>query len=398
MTDTSRSGWSTPGTSETPPRTGDPWAPRPDDTRLVVGSEPPPPPKRRHGTAAVVTLALVAGLLGGGAGAAVVTALDDERGTAPAESSLDQPPAAEAGDSGQTAADLSSIDDVAAEVLPSVVSIAVGRGAGSGVIISSDGQILTNNHVVESGGPITVTFHDGATVRAEVLGTDRLTDLAVIQAQDVDRLTPAELGDSEDLQVGEQVVAIGSPFGLEGTVTAGIVSAVHRPVTAGGDFGTPTVIDAIQTDAPINPGNSGGPLVNMAGQVVGINSVIYSSTGSSVGLGFAIPIDQARWIAEQLVESGTAEHARIGVSIETAQGNVRGVLITAVQPGSGAAEAGLQEGDVVTKVNDRPITDGLALVAAARSFRPGETIAVTYVRAGETHTAEVTLGSDDSAG
>ena len=351
----------------------------------------------RRVSALMLALALGAGLAGGAAGAGVVSALDDDPATV--TSSLDREPA-----STDNAVDFSSVEDVAAQVLPSVVSISIdsqfGSGTGSGVIISSDGQILTNNHVAEAGengGNLTVAFSDGTTADAEVVGLDPITDLAVIQAQDVSGLTPAELGSSDDLEVGEQVVAIGSPLGLDGTVTTGIVSALDRPVTAGDrqTNGQAATIDAIQTDAPINPGNSGGPLVNMSGQVVGINSVI-ATTGSegSIGLGFSIPIDQARPIADELAETGEATHAMIGVSIGDARGDTRGAAIQAVEPGSAAADAGLQEGDIVTKIDDRLITDGTSLVAAARSYRPGDTVTLTYVRDGETQTAEMTLGSD----
>jgi putative serine protease PepD len=412
------SGWSTPtGSAQQPPRPTDPWTARPDDTRPVgrpedthtfaapassPSGQPPfagPAPEStgakqpRRGTALMVALALGAGLLGGATGAGVVSALDDDE--APAEtSSLDPAP------SGQQATTLSDVEDVAAQVLPGVVSIAVngprGIGTGSGVVISSDGQILTNNHVVEGGGDINVTFHDGTTASAEVVGTDPTTDLAVIQAEDVSGLTAVELGSSDDLQVGQQVVAIGSPFGLEGTVTTGIVSALERPVSAGSGTGGSAVIDAIQTDAPINPGNSGGPLVNMSGQVVGINSAIYapSAQGGSVGLGFAIPIDQARPIADELIESGQATHARIGLSVGDATGDLRGALVAGIEDGSGADEAGLAEGDIITEIDDRVVTDGTSLVAAARSYRPGDTVTLTYVRGGDTQTVEVTLGSD----
>ncbi|HMG30745.1 MAG TPA: trypsin-like peptidase domain-containing protein [Jiangellaceae bacterium] len=412
------SGWSTPtGSGQQPPPPADPWTARPDDTRSVArpedtqtfqppsypaGGEPPfagPAPEAtggrqpRRGTALMVALALGAGVLGGAAGAGVVSVLDDDQ--APAVSnSLDPAP------SGQQTSTFSEVEDVAAQVLPSVVSIAVrgpqGSGTGSGVIISSDGQILTNNHVVEGGGELTVTFHDGTTASAEVVGTDPTTDLAVIQAQDVSGLTAAELGSSGDLQVGQQVVAIGSPFGLDGTVTTGIVSAVGRPVSAGDGQGSGAVIDAIQTDAPINPGNSGGPLVNMSGQVVGINSAIYapSAQGGSIGLGFSIPIDQARPIVDELIESGQATHARIGLSVGNTTGETSGALVAEVENGSGADEAGLAEGDVITKIDDRIITDGTSLVAAARSYRPGDTVTLTYVRDGETQTVDVTLGSD----
>ena len=399
---TEHTGWSTPGPFGQPtkqPEPPDPWAPRVDDTRPVY--PPAAATKPRRGTAFLVALALGAGLLGGVAGAGVVTVLDDDQPATQStgtQGSLDS----SGSESNQSVSSFSSVEDVAAEVLPSVVSISVqsqaGTGTGTGVVISSDGQILTNNHVVESGGNLTVTFHDGTSANAEVVGTDPVTDLAVIQARDVSGLTAAELGSSGDLEVGQQVVAIGSPFGLEGTVTTGIVSAVGRPVSAGQTQDSRAVIDAIQTDAPINPGNSGGPLVNMSGQVVGINSAIYTPSAGSVGLGFAIPIDQAKPIAEELIDTGQATHARIGISVGPADGETRGALIASVESGSGADEAGLAEGDVITKIDDRQVTDGESVIAAARSFRPGDTVTITFVRDGETQTAEITLGSDADAG
>ncbi|MGH8827416.1 MAG: S1C family serine protease, partial [Jiangellaceae bacterium] len=232
---------------------------------------------------------------------------------------------------------------------------------------------------------------------AKVVGTDPLTDLAVIKADGVTDLTPAQLGNSAELAVGEQVVAIGSPLGLEGTVTTGIVSALHRPVAAGDSAnGASSVIDAIQTDAPINPGNSGGPLVNMAGQVIGINSSIATTgqSAGSIGLGFAIPIDQAKPIAEELLADGTATHALIGIGVSNPSVGSRGALVASIEPNSAAADAGLHEGDVITKIDDRLISDGTTLVAAARSYRPGDTVTLTYQRGGDVHTAELTLGSD----
>lgn len=356
---------------------------------------------RRRGRMLVAGLAIGA-VLGGGAGAAVTTVMTDDPVPTATQSSLDQT----TGDStsGQSVSVLSSVEEVAQQVLPSVVSISVstprGTATGTGVIISSDGQILTNNHVVEGAGSndtVTVTFQDGSTAEANVVGTDPLTDLAVIKADGVTDLTPAQLGNSADLAVGEQVVAIGSPLGLEGTVTTGIVSALHRPVMAGDSAnGSSSVIDAIQTDAPINPGNSGGPLVNMAGQVIGINSSIATTgqSAGSIGLGFAIPINQAKPIAEELLDSGTATHARIGIGVSNPRDGSRGALVASVEPNSGAADAGLREGDVITKIDERLINDGTALVAAARSYRPGDTATITYQRGGDVHTAELTLGSD----
>jgi putative serine protease PepD len=352
-------------------------------------------------TALLVALALGAGAIAGVGGSAVYDTLtDDPPAEAPSSSltSDDDAPAEQT-----SAPSLDSVEAVADQVLPSVVSISVGGGGGSGVIISSDGQILTNNHVVEAarGGQMVVTFQDGSTATADVVGTDALTDLAVIQAEDVSGLQAADLGRSAELQVGEQVVAIGSPLGLDGTVTTGIISALNRPVTAGGQQGggALTVFDAVQTDAPINPGNSGGPLVNMAGEVVGINSAIFSTSASSgsIGLGFAIPIDQATPIAEELIQTGRATHAQIGIGVDTATGEVRGAVVRDVRPGSAAEQAELENGDIVTRIDDRLVTDAETLIAAVRSYRPGDDVELTVIRDGQTVTLPVTLGSDASS-
>ncbi len=222
-----------------------------------------------------------------------------------------------------------SVEQVAAAVLPSVVKLDVSNGqqagSGSGIILSSDGQILTNNHVAEvagNGGQITVSFSDGTHAPATIVGTDPLTDTAVVQAEGVSGLTPATIGSSSDVAVGEEVVAIGSPFGLDATVTSGIVSALARPVNVGSDAaGNATVYPAIQTDAAINPGNSGGPLVDLQGHVIGINSSIQSTSttggeSGSIGLGFAIPIDEVLPVIDQMKNGETPTHAKLGVSVE----------------------------------------------------------------------------------
>jgi putative serine protease PepD len=303
------------------------------------------------------------------------------------------------------------VQQVAASVLPSVVKINVtgaqGAGSGSGIVLSDTGEILTNNHVVEvadGSGRISVNFSDGTAAPAEVVGTDPLTDLAVIQARDVSGLTPATIGRSGQLDVGENVVAIGSPFGLEATVTSGIVSALHRAVSVGESQGTDTTYPAIQTDAAINPGNSGGPLVNMRGEVVGINSSIrtassgLSSEGGSIGLGFAIPIDNVLPIVDQLRGEQTPTHARLGVSVTDASsedGLLTGAGVQEVSGGSAAEEVGLRNGDVITKVDDQVITDSQSLVATIRGHRPGDEVTLTVVRDGETQTLTVTLDSDE---
>jgi putative serine protease PepD len=306
-----------------------------------------------------------------------------------------------------------SVEQVAQEVLPSVVKIDVAgsqeAGSGSGIILSSDGQILTNNHVVEiagDAGTITVSFNDGSSARAKVLGTDPLTDTAVIQAEGVNGLTPATIGKSGDLAVGEGVVAIGSPFGLESTVTSGIVSALDRPVDVGSDSqGNSTTYPAIQTDAAINPGNSGGPLVDMNGDVVGINSSIRTSSssatsqGGSIGLGFAIPIDEVMPIVDQMIKGETPTHARLGITVSDAARSsageaALGAEVQAVSHGATADSAGLRSGDVITKVDDHLVTGADSLVATIRSYRPGDTVTVTYERGGATRTAQLQLDSD----
>jgi putative serine protease PepD len=284
-----------------------------------------------------------------------------------------------------------------------VETSASGGGEGTGVIIDSDGLVLTNNHVVAAaagGGSLRVTFNDGTSHPATIVGRDPVTDLAVIKVSGVSGLTAATLGSSKDLDPGEQVVAIGSPLGLQGTVTSGIVSALDRPVRTGDATSAETastVIDAIQTDAAINPGNSGGPLVNLKGEVVGINSAIATlgSTGSqsgSIGLGFSIPIDQARAIARELIDTGTATHAQLGVSVQDARDG--GAAVAVVQAGSAAEQIGLREGDVITHVGARQVEDADSLIAAIRSYRPEDKVSITYTRDGSSQKVTATLGSD----
>jgi putative serine protease PepD len=394
-------GWGAPPMPPTPPPAGP----------ASVGSSAPPSPSRR-GRRAVAVLAAVGLMLGAGAGGALlaVNLDDDDGGTATTSLS----PASPAVGNQDDAPD-EPLAQVAAAVLPSVVSITSGAGEGSGVIISSDGQILTNNHVVAQaadGGQLSVTFSDGSEADARILGRDPATDLAVIQAEDVDGLTPAKLGSSADLHVGDTVLAIGSPLGLEGSVSSGIVSALDRSITLSNDvpespFGnggepqatSSAVIDAIQTDAAINPGNSGGALINTDGEVVGINTAIASlaggggvgSQGGNIGVGFAIPIDAARSIAEQLIENGEATHAFLGVRIAESESS-NGAVVAQVDEGQPAAEAGLQQGDVITRVDDNEITSGSDLTSAIRSHKPGDTVTITYTRDGDERTTEATLG------
>ncbi|WP_440102828.1 S1C family serine protease [Streptosporangium sp. H16] len=311
-----------------------------------------------------------------------------------------------------------TVADIAQAVQPSVVSIeirtAAGGGEGSGVVLSADGLILTNNHVVEAGGQggpgsqVTVKFSDGKSATAKIIGTDPATDLAVIKAEGVSGLTKASLGDSDRLKVGDSVLAIGSPLGLSGSVTAGIVSALNRTLTVGGDQGrqqlppgwggqqqgggATTIGGAIQTDAAINPGNSGGALVNAAGQVVGINTAIATNGGEgSIGVGFAIPITTANQVAQQLIESGKVSHAFLGVSVTDATGDAGGALVGQVTEGSPAAKAGIEQGDLITKINNTTVDEAATVVGAVRGFKPGQQVTIAYVRDGQSGTVTVTL-------
>jgi putative serine protease PepD len=381
-------------------------------------------PVRRAGglTAAVLAGSLLLGGAAGVGGAAWYDAWQGNDSTT-SPSSTSGPVSA----SNAAAAPSGSVEKVAASVLPSVVKINVtgssGAGSGSGIVLKKDGYILTNNHVVSlagNGGSITVNFNDGTTVKANVVGTDPVTDMAVIKAEGVSDLTPATIGKSADLQVGQSVVAIGSPYGLNATVTSGIVSALNRPVSVStaeeqapqfpfgqeqqqqGRADLSTTYPAIQTDAAINPGNSGGPLVDMAGHVVGVNSSIrtgsnsLSDSGGSIGLGFAIPIDEVLPIVNQIINGENPTHARLAVTVSDVQGDTltQGAQIQSVENGGAADKAGLQKGDVVTKVDDQVIDGSESLVATIRGHRPNDKVTLTYVRDGKTHTTTATLGSD----
>lgn len=387
----------------------------------ATSSAPPAKPKRQLGRTGLVAAVLAGALVvGGAAGVGGAAAYDAFNGDGAGSSTSTQASRYEA--TSTSVVEDGTTESVAATVLPSVVKVNVvgseGAGSGSGIILSEDGEILTNNHVVEAAsgdGAISVSFNDGTTARAEVVGTDPLVDIAVIKAEGVSDLTPAAIGKSDDVKVGEAVVAIGSPFGLDATVTSGIVSALNRPVsvsTSEGEqspFGAQpqtsqsTTYPAIQTDAAINPGNSGGPLVDMSGRVVGINSSIRSaSSGSgqagSIGLGFAIPIDEVLPIVNQIVDGQTPTHARLGVSVGEPQTSIDdpapGALVSSVEQGGAGAAAGLQEGDVITKVDDQVIDSPDSLVATIRGHRPGDDVTITYTRDGQTQTTTADLGSD----
>jgi putative serine protease PepD len=387
------------GSAETAPTT-DPWA------------VPPPPggteaPTRRSGSGGggrIVAGALAAGLLAGALGGVGAYAVADRLDSGPSGSTTIVLP--------QTDADLSarpdgSIAAVAAAVLPTVVQITEetgsGGGTGSGFVIREDGYILTNNHVVEgaatSGGTITVSFQDGTRKEATIVGRDSSYDLAVIKV-DASGLATSTLGNSDSVVVGDTAIAIGSPLGLEGTVTSGIISSLNRPVTAGGE-GESSFINAIQTDAAINPGNSGGPLVDAEGKVVGVNSAIatlsdsQSSQSGSIGLGFAIPINQAKRVAEEIIATGRSAYPIIGVQVDlTYEGP--GARVQEVTPGGPADDAGLQAGDVILSVEGRQVDDSTELIVAIRSFAPGDTITVQVQEGSGTRDVDITLGSDSS--
>jgi putative serine protease PepD len=375
-----------------------------------VSAAEPPTTSRRAGRLRIGIAGLVAGaLIGGGAGAGVVTLLDDPV-TATGNNAAAQSVVIENPETATTAT------AAAAKAAPSVVTVYVASGtssgSGSGVVLTEDGYVLTNNHVVAEagdGGTVQVRTADGTLHDASVVGTDPASDLAVIRLDGADGLTPATFGDSDAVQVGDVAVAIGAPLGLSNTVTDGIISATDRAVATGSTQDDATVIDAIQTDAAINPGNSGGALVNGAGEVIGINTAIATvasgapgsqSQSGNIGVGFAIPSNHAQRIAQEIIETGSASRTFLGVKARTATdgsnsevGN--GAQVATVEPGSAAADAGIQEGDVITAVDDRPVTSSTELTAAIRSKAPGDEVTLTVRRGADTSTVEVTLGTAD---
>ena len=343
----------------------------------------------------VLLIAAVGGLVGRLTGDQVAALTSSDPTIAQATPGKERPPG--------------SVAEIAGRTVPAVVSIEtrVGNegGSGSGIMIDPKGYVLTNNHVVSAAAgaqqaTIEAIFHDGTRVPATIVGRDPKTDLAVVKV-DVANPVIATIGSVENLAVGDAVIAIGSPFGLAGTVTTGIVSALDRPVRLdGGGSDTNAVIDAVQTDAAINPGNSGGPLVDSTGAVVGINTAIRSVGGSqaeggSIGLGFAIPIDNAQAIAAELIRSGVVKHAEIGINARSVtDGTADGAQVQNVQAGGAAAKAGIVEGDVIVKVGDRIITGADALVVATRERNPGDSVPVDLVRDGRPLKVTVVLTSD----
>ncbi len=272
-------------------------------------------------------------------------------------------------------------------------------------MIDDAGHVITNNHVVEQAaeddGPIEIVDQDGNRYEATVVGRSPVYDLAVLYCDEAKEMKPAALGESLALHVGDPVVAIGSPLGLSSTVTAGIVSALQRPVTTGDAASESSYINAVQTDAAINPGNSGGPLVNLLGQVIGVNSAIATTGGTTggdqagnIGVGFAIPIEQVKVTADQILRTGEARYPVIGAKVQTGQRDGSGAEIDEVIDGTPADDAGLEKGDVVVALEGQKVTDGIALIVSIRSHQPGETLTFTVVRDGDEKDIDVTLDSE----
>ena len=374
-----------------PPPGPPPWPPPPGFTPLP----PPPPPGPRPGRvpwAAVAAVSLVTGLLGGAAGTAAILGAEPRPTRVVADPTpATLPPLPDPG--------AGAVVAVSERLLPSVVQILVRASGelstGSGFVLDDDGHVITNNHVVEMAaedGQIRVVLRSGAERKATIVGRSPSYDLAVLDVAGKP-LEPASIGRSSDLKVGQPVVAIGSPLGFSSTVTSGIVSALDRPVTAG-RAGEDSYIRAVQTDAAINPGNSGGPLVDLQGRVIGVNSAI-ATLGSglgpsgSIGVGFAIPIDQVRRTAQQILDTGKAVYPIIGASVDT--GSNDGALINSVNPDSPAERAGLREGDVIVSIDRQRVTNGIELIVAIRSHVPGDEVVLRYQRDGEERRAVVTL-------
>ncbi|MFI7297964.1 trypsin-like peptidase domain-containing protein [Streptomyces sp. NPDC050121] len=430
---------STPLTDPTPWGRYDPWSPTPfagaplPAADAAQGSPPGGPvggpaggslqhagvhvlsaaERRRQMRWRLVGGALAVALVSGGLGGAVGAYLERNGGLNGV-----QLPQASAEPTGRPA---DSVAGIAARALPSVVTLHVSggeeSGTGTGFVLDSLGYILTNNHVVEpagSNGEISVVFNGGTTAKAEVVGRDSGYDLAVVRVTGVKGLKPLYLGNSDNVQVGDPVVAIGAPFDLEGTVTSGIISAKERPITAGGGSGSGdgsdvSYVDALQTDAPINPGNSGGPLLDRQGHVIGINSAIRSAAdgtdsgtaqAGSIGLGFAIPINQGKRVAEELINTGKATHPVIGITLDLdyagdgarvgTAGVDGGAPVTAGGPGD---RAGIRAGDVITEVDGQRVHSGEELIVKTRAHRPGDRLELTVERGGAQRTLTLVLGS-----
>ncbi|WP_436791027.1 trypsin-like peptidase domain-containing protein [Yinghuangia sp. YIM S10712] len=391
---------------------GFPYVPgQPVATPWAFPAEPEPPqaPMRWTWRAAVglACLALAAGALGGGVAAWSVDR--ENKGVTlkqPSSSEPDRP--------------RDSVAGLAATTLPGVVYIHASKGGeqatGTGFVLDTQGYILTNNHVVAGaadGGSITVVFNGGEQIQARIVGRDAGYDLAVIRVENVKGLVPLPLGDSDAAQVGDPVIAIGAPYNLEGTVTAGIISAKERAVSAGGSGEEASYISALQTDAPINPGNSGGPLIDASGRVIGVNSAIRaaddggsadpfgSGTAGSIGLGFAIPINQAKRVTQQLIDDGKAVHPVAGVTLDTRYEGVGARVAdrenegqAPVRSGGPADRAGVRPGDIITAIDGKKVADANELIVAVRSRAPGETVELTIQRGGGELTVPLTLEAE----
>ncbi|MFJ8600585.1 trypsin-like peptidase domain-containing protein [Streptomyces shenzhenensis] len=390
----------------------DPWA-APAPLQQNGAAVPTEGQRRRRARKALIGGALALALASGGVGGVVGMYLERNGGVA----DVRLPQAGKE----TTARPADSVAGIAARALPSVVTLHVTgsseQGTGTGFVLDTRGHILTNNHVVEpagSNGDITVTFSGGETAKARVVGRDSGYDLAVVQVKGVHGLEPLPLGNSDNVQVGDPVVAIGAPFDLSNTVTSGIISAKERPITAGGGSGDGSdvsYVDALQTDAPINPGNSGGPLLDAQARVVGINSAIRSADGGSdtqggqsgsIGLGFAIPVNQAKRVAEELINDGRATHPVIGITLDMAysgdgarigtKGGDGGPAVTTGGPGD---RAGLRSGDVITEVDGQRVHSGDELIVKTRARRPGDRLSLTVERDGTEKEVSLVLGSSD---
>ncbi|MDA1359273.1 trypsin-like peptidase domain-containing protein [Glycomyces luteolus] len=332
------------------------------------------PPQRPRGRGKLVAGAIALALIAGGAGGIAGWVIGSGDGATTHVQSVSM----DAG-TGMT------YTEIVAKVRPSVVTIVTDAAEGSGVVYSKDGYIVTNNHVVDGAQSVEVRFSDGTTADASIVATDSTQDLAVIQVSGVDDLTPVTFADSSAVQVGDVAVAIGSPLGLEGTVTTGIVSALDRSMTVSGeqDGGmgqqpSSTLSGLIQTDAAINSGNSGGALVNGDGELIGINTAIATTDSGSIGLGFSIPSTTVKDTVEQLIKNGSVEQGYLGVSVADTDGN--GAMVLSVEPDSPAAKAGLQEGDVITAIDGNPVASASEVVAAVQGTSAGTEITITYTR------------------
>ncbi|MBI3428763.1 MAG: trypsin-like peptidase domain-containing protein [Actinobacteria bacterium] len=340
-------------------------------------------------------LAVVAGLVGGAVGelAGGGSVLGQRVNLVSVSSSIEREP--------------NSVAGIAQRVLPSVVSISTqteaGSDTGSGFVIESSGYILTNNHVVEGAasgsGSIVVKLNNGRSLDATIIGRDSSYDLAVLKIP-AKNLPALQFGDSDKIAVGDSVIAIGSPLGLSGTVTSGIISAKDRAVTAGGSSGENSFINALQTDAAINPGNSGGPLVDSSGAVIGVNSAIaslgssYGSQSGSIGLGFAIPINQARKTANQLIKTGKSTYPILGISVDSSFSAGGAKIVSGasgVRSGGPADLAGLKPGDIITRFDGKAIGSADELIVAVRAKSVGDKVRLIYLRNGTSHDVVVTL-------